>query len=84
MLPEEYISILTKLNEHIQCLKACVKILEARNLELELENKRLKELLHEKGAAKGTKEPVFKKNYSVEKQKEQTEMRCKWASSPRG
>ncbi|HEY9618802.1 MAG TPA: transposase [Crinalium sp.] len=43
--------------------------LEARNQELEAENKHLKELLHQQGASKDSKEPQFKENYSVDKQK---------------
>jgi TolA-binding protein len=75
MLPEEYITILAGLNEQIWGLNARVEELEqrnqkleARNQELKAENKRLKDLLHGKGISKGSKAPVFKENYSVERQ----------------
>jgi len=76
MLPEEYSGTLSKLTEEIQRLCRRVEALEqrnqqleARNQELEAENKHLKELLHQKGAAKEAKTPQFKENYSVEKHK---------------
>jgi regulator of replication initiation timing len=68
MVPEEYIRILTGLNEQIQQLNVQVEELEQRNQALEAENKQLQEMLHEKGTAKGAKLPVFKENYSVEQQ----------------
>jgi regulator of replication initiation timing len=57
-----------ELEQRNQALEARNQELEARNAELETENKRLKEMLHEKGAAKEAKAPVFKENYSVERQ----------------
>jgi transposase len=75
MLPEEFITIVAELTADVQRLNARVEELEQRNqgLEsrnqiLEAENKQLKELLHEKGRAKDAKAPVFKENYSVERQ----------------
>jgi TolA-binding protein len=83
MLPEEYITLLSELNEQIRQLNARVKELEQRNEELETENKRLKELLHEQGAAKGAKVPVFHENYSVEQQTNKKSKRGRGATGRR-
>jgi TolA-binding protein len=57
-----------RLNERVEELEQRNQELEVRNAELATENKRMNQMLHEKGAAKEAKAPVFKENYSVEQQ----------------
>jgi transposase len=71
---------LSELNQQIQEMLLRLEHLERENAELrqrnqtlESENQKLKELLHEKGAAKGSKVPAFQENYSVAKQTGQSQ-----------
>jgi transposase len=62
----DYKAELYRLTAQVEALLQRNEILEKRNQELEAEVKRLTGLLSAKGAAKGSKPPKFKENYSVE------------------
>jgi transposase len=75
MASKDYKADVERLTAQVEALMQRNEMLEKRIQELEAEVERLTGLLSAKGAAKGSKPPKFKENYSVEQNTEKSHKR---------